>query len=79
MYQFSFCEGVWASPFSKWHIRRLTGIGPKYGGGIDTPSLCGCVTPKVGGWDLECPVREEGLRRSHICKECAKVWRDQRG
>jgi hypothetical protein len=55
---YSFCESTQAGPLSPWHIRRLTSAGRKCSGGIDTPSLCGRVTPKWNGWDLTVEVDE---------------------
>jgi hypothetical protein len=63
----SFCESVSATSRSRWHLRRLTTVGPWTGGGIDTPSLCGRV--KVGlGWDLEVPVTL--MRVAEECPDC---------
>lgn len=48
----SFCEAVTASGRSPWHLRWLDAAGPKFGGGVTTPSLCGHVRERMG-WDLE--------------------------
>lgn len=48
----SFCESVTASGRSPWHLRWLDVAGPKFGGGVTTPSLCGHVRARYG-WDLE--------------------------
>jgi hypothetical protein len=63
--KFSYCESTTASSLSPVHIRELTSVGRKLGGGIDTPSFCGLVEPSgiwnnklqgrscpFGGWDL---------------------------
>jgi len=74
---FTFCEGVHASSTSPWHIRKTTAAGPKFGGGIDTPSLCGHVTPPSrhgsNGWDLEVRISEKHLQ--HCCAKCAEEYR----
>lgn len=62
----SFCESVAATGYDNWHLRLLTGVGPKYGGGIDTPSLCGHV---IMGWDLEVPLNAHHLEKS-TCPSC---------
>jgi hypothetical protein len=69
----SFCESVYASSMSRWHIRELTEVGLKLGGGIDTPSLCRRVlAPK--GWDLQVPVTEERVTNlGTTCPECARA------
>lgn len=69
---FTFCESVTASSASPWHIRKTTDIGPKFGGGIDTPSLCERV--RAGhGWDLEVRITEHHL--SHACPKCVEEYR----
>ena len=72
MNEFSFCESVLAGSKSKWHIRKLTESGKKFGGGIDTPSLCGSVTK---GWDLEISITEFNLK-TNTCSECLKKYRE---
>lgn len=70
---FSICEGVHATGRSPWHIR--SNAGPlKFGGGIDTASLCGRV--QAGwGWDLAGHV--ETLANCHfMCRDCVKAWRE---
>lgn len=63
----SFCESVWAGSASPWHLRVLSAVGRKVGGGIDTPSLCGHVQPP-NGWDLEAEVTAGHL--GHVCGKC---------
>lgn len=73
---YSFCERVWAGPRSPWHIRRLSPIGRKLGGGIDTPSLCGRIVPPEGkGWDLDVEITPHHL--THSCKLCVEVYRQE--
>jgi len=68
---FTFCESVFATGRSRWHIRRTTDVGPKFGGGIDTDSLCGHV--KAGrGWDLEVRITEQHLE--HACPGCVEAY-----
>ena len=66
-YGFSFCEHAQASPQSRWHIRRLTAVGKKLGGGADTSALCGRVVAQ----DLESEVQEPSQR---VCSGCVKKW-----
>ena len=62
---YSFCETVFASSSSPWHIRPLTAKGKKLGGGADTVALCG----RVVAWDLN--VKMTGFHLSHnACKAC---------
>lgn len=63
----SFCESVHAGPSSAWHLRWLTEAGPKFGGGIDTPSLCGSARSPYG-WDLEVAITS--LHIQMACKHC---------
>lgn len=70
---FSFCESVHASGRSPWHLRKLTAVGPKFGGGIDTPSLCGLVKPPMG-WDVKVEITEHHL--GHSCQECVRAYRE---
>jgi hypothetical protein len=44
---FALCERVTASPGSPHHIRELTEVGMKRGGGADTLALCGAEV----AWD----------------------------
>jgi hypothetical protein len=78
---YCFCESV--TGIGPWHIRKLTSNGLKCGGGIDSPSLCGCVQVSGeclpngkrgwGGWDLDVKITPQHL--THICKECAAKYR----
>lgn len=73
--KFSFCEAVTASPFSSWHIRRLTEKGQMFSGGADTPALCGRLIDK-GGWDLNVEITEHHL--GHACQACVEKYRKER-
>lgn len=53
--QFSFCET--AAALGAWHIRRLTKVGRKLGGGADTKTLCGLTA----AWDVQCEFSDERL------------------
>ena len=66
---FSFCESVHATGRSWWHIRKLTEAGGKYGGGIDTNSLCGHVKD---GWDLRVEINQFQLDKV-TCLNCRKA------
>jgi hypothetical protein len=70
---YTFCEPQWVTGPSPWCIRKTTAVGPRFGGGIDTPSLCGRV-PAHKGWDLEVRLSEHHL--SHACQKCAEKYRD---
>lgn len=78
---YSFCESSAAGPLSPWHIRALTSAGKKLSGGVDTESLCGHVTRKFGGWDLEAELRDDYPfdkvinSRRLVCKKCADMYR----
>jgi len=77
MPEYSFCESVHASSRSPWHIRRLTNVGKRCGGGIDTPSLCGRVKPPPdsNGWDIGAPdVGTWIFQSARICPDCRDVW-----
>jgi hypothetical protein len=68
---FSFCESVWATSSSRWHIRILSQVGRKPSGGIDTPFLCGTKVPH--GWDLNVEITEHHL--AHTCPLCVAHYR----
>lgn len=67
---FSFCESVHATGASKWHLRLLTDAGQKFGGGIDTPSLCGRVQV---GWDINVPLSIHHLTQN-CCPKCLILY-----
>lgn len=80
---FSFCESITASGQSRWHIRPLTEVGRKLGGGIDTAALCGFPKPRqsppgegegCGGWDLNVDITD----LTHCCPTCADAYRTAR-
>ena len=84
MKEFSFCESVLASSRSTWHIRRLTDVGRRLTGGIDTPSLCGRVKPQglngFGGWDLQTgpePILTY-VERGIACAACAEAYNKEK-
>lgn len=70
--EYAFCEAVTAGVSSPWHIRKVVSV-PKYSGGIDSSSLCGHVTPDLGGWDVKVRISEHHL--GHSCKECVRLYR----
>ena len=67
--KYSFCESAHAGPFSKWHIRKLTKIGRKLGGGADTPSLCG----RKVSWDLNVELTDFHLKNNG-CPKCYEIY-----
>lgn len=69
---YAFCESRHASGASKWHIRPLSDKGLMLGGGVDTDSLCGHVTPKKGGWDLGCEIQAHTL--GIACPKCSATY-----
>lgn len=71
--EFSYCESIHASGSSPWHIRRLTDVGRRLSGGIDTPSLCGHVRPPKG-WDLVRGPADDKIRMPHVCVKCFDIW-----
>lgn len=72
MTRHAFCEPVQCSPYSRWHIRRLTDIGMKPGGGADTPALCGIAV----AWDLDVPLTAHHL--GHSCPKCVELYRKEK-
>ncbi len=50
-------------------MRVLTDKGPKFGGGVDTPSLCGRVGVGLG-WDLNVKFDPDS---SSICSKCKEL------
>ncbi len=71
MTDYSFCESVMAGSNSAWHIRELTEVGRKLGGGADTKSLCG----REMGWDLGVVICRHHL--GHACKKCVEQFRER--
>ncbi len=72
MAEFSFCESVYATGTSPWHIRKLTAKGRMLGGGVDTGSLCGQVR-SPHGWDLNVELTAHHLK--HACVGCVDLYR----
>lgn len=74
---FAFCEPVVAGSLAPWCIRPVTDKGLKLGGGVDTQSLCGRVTPRGNGWDLNVRITEEALTstRPRVCQKCLAEYR----
>jgi len=65
----AFCETINAAPLSKWHIRPLTKVGLKLGGGADTKALCG----KSVAWDLQVDITDRHLKSSS-CPKCREIY-----
>lgn len=72
---YSYCESVHATSNSPWHIRKLTEVGRRLSGGVDTPSLCGRVR-KGWGWDLE--VVLDGRLDKLGCPKCVELYKQER-
>lgn len=66
---YSFCESLHATGFTRWHIRRLTETGQKFGGGADTDSLCG----RKMAWDVNVEITVHHLANS-ACRKCADEY-----
>lgn len=58
---YAYCEAVTATPFSPHHIRKLTDVGMKFGGGVDTPTLCGRDIHLSNGWDVAAVLPEDAV------------------
>jgi len=69
--EYSFCETIAAPPGGKWHLRELTEKGQKFGGGADSPTLCGLKA----AWDINVPITKFHLENSTcpLCKE-KMIW-----
>lgn len=75
---YSFCEAPTAGALARWHIRRLTSVGKKLGGGIDTDSLCGHVLAAKGGWDRAPEIFADKAQLEAVtCARCLAVYRDE--
>lgn len=67
----SFCEPDTVAGAAPWCLRPLTEAGQKFGGGVDTGSLCGRVRARHG-WDIDVPVTKDRLENPEcMCPECA--------
>lgn len=71
---YAFCEPVTAAPLGRWCIRpikeRLF-----FGGGVDTPSLCGRVSTTMGGWDLEVRL-DRHVDQDYVCAKCREKYKE---
>jgi thymidine phosphorylase len=74
MDNYSFCESTAAGSLSLWHIRKLTSVGRKLGGGADTESLCG----KRMSWDVGVEMTKRHLD-VNTCKKCLKIYAEKKG
>lgn len=66
--KYSFCETAAATEHTAWHIRELTEKGKKFGGGADTPALCG----RKVAWDLDVTITKRQLDNG--CRKCAEEY-----
>ena len=69
MDKYSFCENVHAGPCSRWHIRKLSDKGKKFGGGADTSALC----EKQVHWDVNVELTIYHLDHN-TCPKCLKKF-----
>ena len=76
MTKFSFCEPVWATGRSRWHIRKVGPEGLKLGGGANAP-LCWNPDEWQNGWDLDVEITEHHL--GHSCPRCVELYRELQG
>jgi len=58
---------------ARYHIRQVTANGPKLGGGIDSPVLCGMFDR--GWFDKDLPFVERRLENS--CQNCVFIYREK--
>ena len=70
--KYSFCENVHSGPLSRWHIRKLTDKGKKFGGGADTLSLC----EKQVHWDLGVGLTKFNLA-NNACLKCLEKFEEE--
>lgn len=70
MREFSYMEFEWATG-TTWHIRELSSRGKFFGGGADTPSLCGV---EHRGWDVNHAPPKIGPRPDFACPKCWDVF-----
>jgi hypothetical protein len=68
MRKYMFCETATAGSRTPWHIRLISPTGPKYGGGADTPALCGTEV----AWDLAVEITNHHL--THACPQCVQAY-----
>lgn len=68
----AFCEPVWASGSSAWHLRLLEpGEEKKFGGGLTKPSLCG----REVAWDLDTVVTPTiAAENERTCRDCLQAY-----
>ena len=71
--QFSFCATGGGSS-SVRHIRPLLSTGFKYGGGVDTPALCG----RQMMYDIAVEITDFDLK-DKTCKKCAAIYQQVKG
>lgn len=72
---YSFCESTAAPPLGGWHLRKMTAIGKKLGGGVDTDGLCGFPKSPYG-WDLQVGLTEHHLTKN-MCSRCLVIYKEE--
>jgi hypothetical protein len=65
---FTFCENTPVTPGSRWHIRRLTHVGRKLTGGVDTSALCGAKVQR----DVDAQITYHHLQ--NCCSKCSQAY-----
>lgn len=77
---YTFCEPTHAGPLAPWCIRKMSPLGRKRGGGVDTTSLCGRVKPTdvggFGGSDLTHSLGQDDLEAEFTCRKCLAKLRE---
>lgn len=74
MPEYSFCEATTAGSRSRWHIRPLTKVGRKLGGGADTQALCG----RLVAWDIATPVTPTSpVLEDGVCSTCRVSYEER--
>lgn len=78
--QFRFCEPVWATPYSKWHIRKAKDDEPMKLGGGAGPPLCFIEDDKewTNGWDLDVELTKHHLTGKHVCQRCVELLKEKK-
>jgi len=72
-----FCEPAMVTGAGWWCLRFVGEKGEMFGGGVDTPSLCGRVDPEFNGWDIDVRVTQARLDHSYIaCTRCRAIFKE---
>ena len=79
-YHFAYCVPPDSAANRRWCIRKVSGLGLKLRGPIDTKSLCGKVKPAndggTGGHDYSQPVDSAQQPVVGVCGSCLAAYRE---